>query len=324
MYNQKDIQKTLAVFHKDLDGYISALSYAIIIYNIKNKKINLEEINKDIYIPNIEELNKYFDFFYVDYNNENLLQKLERLNYNLNNYSNFVLLDFSCEIEIMKFLLSKFKDKFIWIDHHKRIYEKYEKDIDVNGLRDLNNSACVLVWKYFNIKPPIIAKYIEDMDLWNWKLENSKEILHTLEIKFNNLYNIDNNYFLELFKDNRFLCRQSELINLGTMIKLKINSLVTKDIISGKKIDFHNLNTYIVNSSIKPGEISENIFSNNKYNNIELVLVWYRSYKLNINKVSIRSRKDSNIDCSKIAEYYGGNGHKNAAGFIIENIDNIF
>jgi len=314
-------KKTLIVFHKDLDGYISALSYAIIKYNNNYvDDIQNEEFFKNL---DIDKLNKYFDFFYIDYSNENLLEKIERTNYNLDDYESLVLLDFSCEIEIMKFLLNKFKNKFIWIDHHKRIYEKYEQEIKVEGLRDSNNSACVLVWLYFNLKAPLLAEYIEDMDIWNWKLDYSKQILHTLEIKFNNLYNINHNYFLQLLSNTEFLDNKKDFIKSGEMVLEKINLIANRDTVNGKVIEFNNYKTYIVNSTIKPGHISENIFENNKFNDVGLTIVWYRSYKLGIDKVSIRSRKDGNIDCSKIALKYGGNGHKNASGFIIKDINDI-
>jgi nanoRNase/pAp phosphatase (c-di-AMP/oligoRNAs hydrolase) len=107
------------------------------------------------------------------------------------------------------------------------------------------------------------------------------------------------------------------------MVLEKINLIANRDTVNGKVIEFNNYKTYIVNSTIKPGHISENIFENNKFNDVGLTIVWYRSYKLGIDKVSIRSRKDGNIDCSKIALKYGGNGHKNASGFIIKDINDI-
>jgi nanoRNase/pAp phosphatase (c-di-AMP/oligoRNAs hydrolase) len=37
-------------------------------------------------------------------------------------------------------------------------------------------------------------------------------------------------------------------------------------------------------------------------------------------KVSLYTEKD-NIDCGKIAKYFGGGGHRQAAGFITSNLN---
>ena len=72
--------------------------------------------------------------------------------------------------------LKKDNKKVIVIDHHisnKEIIKNASAYVFNN-----NHSGAVLAWKYFNPnkKTPILLRYIEDQDLWNFKIRNTRDI----------------------------------------------------------------------------------------------------------------------------------------------------
>ena len=73
------------------------------------------------------------------------------------------------------------------LDHHFSARERYEADPGVANLIadgghrvvfDLDYSGAVLAWRYFHPHrpiPPLLA-YVQDQDLWQWKLPRSEEV----------------------------------------------------------------------------------------------------------------------------------------------------
>jgi nanoRNase/pAp phosphatase (c-di-AMP/oligoRNAs hydrolase) len=328
----KTNNKKLIVYHDDLDGYLSAISYAILdsknyldvdLLDLLNNidKENKEQKEKEEEI--LEYIYKYYDFFYVDHDQYNILQKLETANFNIDNYNSFILVDFSDTFQIMSYLKNKFKENFIWIDHHKRAYESFKDKLDIKGTRDHNYSASRLVWKFFNKECPILVRYAEDMDIWKWNLENSKSINIILALNYSKFaVETNNSYFLKLLNNKIFNKNKDNFILEGNSINKYIKNESKRTISKGKRIDFENYKTFIVNSQQKAGDLCDLIFNSPEYKDVDIVFVWNRVHKNNFDKVSLRS-KNEKVDVSKIAEKYGGNGHTCAAGFVIDNIDEI-
>ncbi|MDI6821247.1 MAG: DHH family phosphoesterase, partial [Patescibacteria group bacterium] len=78
--------------------------------------------------------------------------------------------------------LEKIGKSVMIIDHHK----SSEKDVKSapNYVFDLNHSASILAWIFFNLgkKAPLFLKYIEDLDLWRFKMAGTKIFDSLLEI----------------------------------------------------------------------------------------------------------------------------------------------
>jgi len=67
------------------------------------------------------------------------------------------------------------------IDHHataKKVTESVP-----NHLYGDEHSGAILTWKYFNgsAKPPLLLRYVEDIDLWKFKLPHAKDIMAFME-----------------------------------------------------------------------------------------------------------------------------------------------
>lgn len=310
---------TIIFYHNDLDGLTSALGYAYIEY-----------LNKFKSTPKYEELRNHFYFFEVHYGMDDIFSILKRANININSFKKTVIVDYSFNRQTMNELLKIFKENLIWIDHHKNIILEMS-DLEINGLCEDNHSASVLVWKYLKKTPSLFSQYVEDMDLWNWNLPDSKDVLQYIDFLYLQIYDKEtdkefeiNNEFLKLFNDDYFKECFPTFKQNGKLMTSYVTTKVKDIVLSGKVVMFEGIKTFIVNSQFKAGHISEYIFNSKYYKDVEMILVWYRSYGKNDNgsfdKVSVRSKT---IDSSIISKKYGGNGHPKASGFIIDDFSKL-
>ncbi len=263
------MKNTVVLYHKDLDGFSGAWAAW---KKLKNKA----------------------DYFPVDYNGEIPNGFKDK---------DIYLIDSCYPGKEMKNLLKNNK-KVAVIDHH--ISRANEVKISTDFLYNINNSAAALAWKYFHPQKPVpkLLLYIEDIDLWRFKLPNSREILAYLDIcdfdfklwnKFSRDFERGGKNFLNYIKEGKIILKYQ-------------NHLIKNLIKSGKEAVFEGKKAFAVNSQILESEIGEYIYKNKK-----AIGIIYSSRNGSV-KVSLRS---DNNDVSKIAKKYGGGGHKAAAGFVL-------
>jgi len=171
---------------------------------------------------------------------------------------------------------------------------------------DLNHSASVLTWQYFypNKKLPKLLKYVEDIDLWLFKLPYTEEILASIQFLDQNFKNWE-----KLVKDFEDRKRIKKYIAEGKIILSYQNKVVDIIVSRANLVYLAGNRVLAVNSSILNSEIG-NVLARKKP---PFSIVWYQS-KDKI-RVSLRSR--GRFDVSKIAKKFGGGGHQKAAGFSI-------
>ena len=95
--------------------------------------------------------------------------------------SDIYILDFSYPRQVMEELLKQ-HNQVITLDHHKTAQEAL---LGLRGaLFDMNRSGAMISWEYFHPdrEIPDLFKYIQDRDLWHWKLNNTKEITAGLQL----------------------------------------------------------------------------------------------------------------------------------------------
>ena len=197
------------------------------------------------------------------------------------------------------------------MDHH----ETAEKEIspllesgEVHGVFDMNHSGAILAWKYFHPSSPIpqLFLHIEDRDLWKFNLEGTKEIHAALGCY---------TFYFSIWKS--FLYKVSDLREIGEHVLAKemkeigqaVKCSLQKSIIGGYNVFVANL------PSIWASEGCHLICKMANFSG-EFAASYY--VKEGVRCYSLRSIGD--FDVSKIAEKYGGGGHKNAAGFEIPHI----
>lgn len=216
-----------------------------------------------------------------------------------------VILDFSFKRDILLSMIKSAKQLLV-IDHHDSAEKELADIPDEYKIFDMTHSGAILAWNFFHpsIMPPHILLYVEDRDLWTWKLKDSEEIcagLDTIPQTFNewNLIGLDTIRLLKIKGESILSYKQ-----------VVIDSIVSK---STEKT-FEGMICRMVNSSggSLVSQVGDTML---KKFNVPLAVIWYVDYTTKQVKVSLRSIPG--VDCSVIAKKYKGGGHKESSAFVI-------
>jgi len=225
------------------------------------------------------------------------------------NNKEIYMIDFAYPASLMKKIRKNAK-KLIVLDHH--ISSKNDiKEADV-FVFDNNKSGAVLAWEYFykNKKIPNLAKYIQDRDLWTWKLPHSRELLSAVDLRKQ-----DFKTWQKIAEDFQNAVKRKKYYQEGVLLLKYRDELVDRLVKNHMKASFCGHDALVVNSPIFESEIGGYLVEKGA----KIVIIW--RYVRDGIRVSLRSAK--NVDVSKISEKYGGGGHKNASGFLIKTFSKI-
>ncbi len=237
--------------------------------------------------------------------------------------SDVYLLDFCYPREILLDLKSKMKSVVV-LDHHETNFKK-SGDLDFCTF-DMNRSGAMMAWGYFSdlaekeiensffgginevtwdnfrkIKP--IIEYVQDRDLYQNKLPNSREVffaLSSLPLKFEVWAGLN----LET------------LIQEGKVITRSVDMLVSNNLkhsfITDKFIEYGFPKVPVVNSSITVYNTDVCQALLDKYPDAPFAGTFFRLVTGKY-KWSLRSR--SGVNVASLAEKFGGGGHPGASSF---------
>ncbi len=222
------------------------------------------------------------------------------------------VVDYAWDGELM-FDLEKIVKKLVVIDHH----ESSEKS--VRGLKeycfDLNHSGAYLTFQYFfpDEKIPEFIKYISEMDIYKPVSKNVEKYFAYIRGREKTFYEYYALY--ELLETEKGKEKAIEVANeLEKYLKI-----ILEPIIDGINfVEFEGYKIPAVNLCLPISERSEVLRL--IYGMYPPVAMSYR-YDEGQWKVSLRSDNNSNFDCAKLAERYGGGGHKGSAGFAVSAKD---
>ncbi|MBR4590368.1 MAG: hypothetical protein IKO36_06905 [Bacteroidaceae bacterium] len=216
-------------------------------------------------------------------------------------------------VDKLKELIDEKHCDLIWCDHHTSTMEVLAQFPEYNSIKGLRSEKCsgaALTWMYFKNcefeECPMFIKMISDFDCWKYEIEHTLHFKYALEAKdinpFSNIWN-------HLVRDQ------------NTKGMPLLNEMIDKGIVIEKYMEqwFENYCTsYAYESEINGVKClvcnirANSLVFGDRIKDYPLVAIWvFDGEKY---KYSIYSDKD-NIDCSKIAENFGGGGHKGAAGF---------
>jgi len=222
------------------------------------------------------------------------------------------LVDFSYPVEQLEHLCHVAKSVTA-IDHHDSMVRALASEPslpdNLTMVLDVTKSGAVLAWQYLHTisLTPAILLHIQDRDLWEFKLPETKAICAAL---YSNLLTVevlntsiqDPMGTIALEAQGRILLRQED----RQVAKILANNGTTWELEDDVFIPAYNAPGFLVseigNTALKecPDAAYIAIYEKQKGR-------W---------KVSLRSRKeDKGINVAKIAEIYGGGGHPSAAGF---------
>lgn len=196
------------------------------------------------------------------------------------------------------------------LDHHKSAKEALSDLDGTFGLHvefDMKRSGAMMAWNFFcpEKDPPQLIQYVQDRDLWTWKLPCSREVSAYLDLQ-PRTFEAWTAISLELEND------LSNAFNVGSAI-LSFTDRKVRDL--AKKSEPMRIRGYSfhgVNSSLFQSELGEAI--NQLYPDEPFSAVYFIKDGKKI--FSLRSKKEG-FDCSAVAKIFGGGGHPGAAGFSI-------
>lgn len=214
------------------------------------------------------------------------------------------LLDFSYTGNIIKKLTAENK-KVTIIDHH------FSRKEDIKMASEWHygekNSGAGLTWKILHPgKPtPRLIRHIEDVDLWRFKIPNTKAVIAIIEIikwTFKDWDKLAKDLenpkkFKEYLSDSKWILKTNE----------KIKERIVKD---ADIVEFLDYKTYAVNSPVFNSEIGHMLYEKLP----PIGIIWKERHGRKY--VSLRS--DGTVDVSKLAgKFPGGGGHKESSAFSI-------
>lgn len=236
------------------------------------------------------------DYFPVDYD--------EQMPKDLKNKDVYTL-DFCFPKKKSKLLLKQNK-KLIVIDHH--ISQKEDVKISTDFRWALEHSGCVLSWNYFHQdkKVPKLLEYVEDMDLWKFKIPFARELTMLLESRSYD-FKLWNKMAAEFENKQKFL----DYLKEGKAIVNFMDRVVKALALRGEEAIFEKIKAMVVNSPIFGSELGDYLIKKTKR---PIAIIWSANGG-NI-KVQLRSVKET--DVSLLAKKFGGGGHRQAAGFYLK------
>lgn len=222
------------------------------------------------------------------------------------------LVDFCYEADHLCGLVA-FNESVVVIDHHATAEATLRETAAKIGVGDKfdfifnkNRSGAMLAWEYAagvagthdGGMPPWFVAYVEDRDLWAWKLPHSREINAALR-----LVPLDFAAWDALqFKD------EAMMIDQGRAVLLRDAEIVDSHVRNAKSMDIAGHSVPCVNATTLMSEIGQALcvgkpFSATYFDNGSGLRIW-----------SLRSDVNG-LDVSAVAKSLGGGGHKHTAGF---------
>jgi len=191
-------------------------------------------------------------------------------------------------------------------DHHITTKECLDTEYASHVHFDNNVSGAVLAWRYYypGVEIPPFLLYVQDRDLWQWRLENSREINSYLQ---STMLTRDFEHWLPYLGGDEW---NADAVRIGATILNTVKLAIDLICKGSRQRTVDGLRVAVVNSPIYGSEIGDRLARYYDY-----VVVW-RTTDLARVDVSLRSEKGK-TDVSQIAKIFGGGGHVSASGFSV-------
>ena len=201
----------------------------------------------------------------------------------------------------------------IVLDHHLSSRDRYLREPELAReadrgdhriLFDLSHSGAVLAWKYFcsDAEIPDLLRYVEDQDLWHWKLPRSEEV------------NAAITSYPRLFEAWSALARRpsSELALEGEPIVRANRVEVERVLTTAHPVAIGEQRVEAVNTTQNRSVVGHELAKRSRFK-----MPWGCVYRVVGQRVDASLYSIGDLDVSKVAQRFGGGGHRNAAGFSV-------
>jgi oligoribonuclease NrnB/cAMP/cGMP phosphodiesterase (DHH superfamily) len=211
------------------------------------------------------------------------------------------VLDFSFPKDVILDRKQK-PETFMVIDHHKTAQEDL-KDFP-EFIFDMNKSGAVLSWNYFHDdKPPRLLQYVQDRDLWQFKLEYSREIdcwIKALPFTFKAWSEA-----MDDIEDDFVMCTvvgSASLRYQNKMVKSMCDNAWVKNL--------GGFDVPVTNASVFFSDVADELCRRNPKAPFAAYF-----FDRSDGRRQWGLRSINGFDVSEIAKKYGGGGHAAASGF---------
>lgn len=225
-----------------------------------------------------------------------------------------IMVDITFPIPVMRGL----RYRLTIIDHHKSFIDAWNESIKYDAYickskLEVGRAACELTWEYiFPDKPvPAWVTSLGEYDTWR-DAGSSKWLTETLPFQYGMRSII--NKPEDLFDQD---CSWQDIIAVGTAILKYVEQTNLYNCTRNAfVINFEGYKTICLNDTAISTDTFKSIYDESIH---DLMLGF--SFSGKFWNVSLRST--GKIDCSVLAQKYGGGGHLQAAGFEIEDINTL-
>lgn len=295
--SKKNIQ---IISHTDMDGYAAASIIAH--YNDVCIEENCSEYEQD-------------NLILVNYPKNFPVDKIREGAY-------VYITDTSFGPDTIKYLVEicEKAEKVVWIDHHRTSEVGIESltEIPKNLLHlvETKYSATWLAYEFYNLgiedsEFPKWIHYVDDHDCWKKKYELTNYFS-------NGMFDATISEYLRLLRsDYRDLDGiTDEIIKKGMIIEKYAESLNQRNLSRAFEYEIEGIKTLCLNSIGNSKAFGE------KINDYPMVCLFRYNgtdnrWNYSIYSVAIDGEQ---VDCSKIAQKFGGGGHPGASGFALDNL----
>jgi len=236
-----------------------------------------------------------------------------------------LFVDFCPEQDQLARVAEAWEDYFV-IDHHKSRDWTAQAPWNEHVFYSPEHSGAYLAWAWFvdHSDPPSMIRYVEDRDLWTWRLPFSREVSAALGEEPKTVQRFQELLFTdppELFKKGQILLwsRTRHARNLAEKaFLLVLNARVAKEleksavINAGEVADVMTVSR-AVNATENLSEVGEETLR--AFPSIEVALAFFQPSPEAM-QLSFRSRahQPGKWTALRAAKLFGGGGHEHAAG----------
>lgn len=209
--------------------------------------------------------------------------------------------------------LAEHAARVVVLDHHLTARDRYASDpgvenvVDANGhevIFDLEHSGAMLAWNYFHPgePPPALLCYVEDQDLWSWKLPFTEAVNAAI-----------GSHEREFEIWDALASREPEdLAREGDPILRAQRAEVQRSLLSVHPIQVGEVRVEATNAQQHRSHIGHELAKRAAFGHPIGVV-----YRVSGRQVDASIYSIGDVDVSAIARRLGGGGHRNASGFSV-------
>ena len=238
-----------------------------------------------------------------------------------------IIVDFSFPLPVMQ-EMERRAEHITWLDHHKTAFEMLGKDVNEvfsvfdagqDIILDNNRSGALIAFDWFfgrsaEGEAPTIIRHIDDRDRWQFAIPGSREFHASLQLlkpwSFEQWDQINASFIESEANYEAFIAKGAAALEVeqrqvtSAALKAYDCTIFFEDAQGG----LQTAKGLAINSTVHMSEVGHELANaSGTYG-----LIYYIDKDASV-KCSLRSNGD--YDVSAIAKFFGGGGHRNAAGF---------